>query len=393
MLILFSLGVFMMARNNLERLFHPSLIRKGRFIMWIPLLLILICLFIPAGILLIVSPGKVEPIVDASGNISPQGLSEKTFVTINDVKQGMFIQSKDVSHPVLLYLHGGMPDFFLSKKYPTGLEDIFTIVWWEQRGSGMSYSPDIPRESMTLDQLISDTLALTNYLRDRFKKDKIYIMGHSGGTFIGILAAAQAPELYYAYLGESQMSSQLRSEQLAYEFMLQQFKAKGNLLMVKKLEAAPVTMADGTPDGYIKLRDPAMHLLGIGTTHDMDSVFTGIFLPSLAIREYTLKEKVNMWRAKSQAGVSIVWNEMLITDLSLKAPELEIPVYFFHGIYDYTCSYPLAKEYFEKLQAPVKGFYTFENSAHSPMFEEPEKFRQTLIKDVLTGTNSLTDGN
>ncbi len=382
-----------MAKNNLERLLHPSFARKGKQIMWILLIIILICLFIPVGILIILSPGKVEPLVDASGNIPPQSLSEKNFVTINNVKQGMFIQSKDVSHPVLLYLHGGMPDFFLTKKYPTGLEDIFTIVWWEQRGSGMSYSPNIPRESMTMDQLISDTLALTNYLRDRFKKDKIYIMGHSGGTFIGIQAAAKAPELYYAYLGEAQMSYQLRSEQLAYEYMLQQFKLSGNQRMVQKLEAAPVTIADGTPDGYIKLRDPAMHFLGIGTTHDMDSVFTGIFLPSLAIQEYTLKEKINMWRAKSKAGVSIVWNEMLITDLSLKVPELEIPAYFFHGIYDYTCSYTLAKEYFEKLQAPLKGFYTFENSAHSPMFEEPEKLQKILLEDVLVGANSLSDGN
>lgn len=383
----------MMASIKSKKLFHPSVVRKGGYIMWIPFILVLACLIISTGILLVLSPGKIEPFVDDAGNIPPQSLSEKTFVTINDVKQGMFIQSKDVSHPVLLYLHGGMPDFFLTKKYPTGLEELFTIVWWEQRGSGMSYSPDIPLESMTMDQLILDTLALTNYLRDRFKKDKIYIMGHSGGTFIGIQAAAQAPELYYAYLGEAQMSYQLRSEQLAYEYMLQQFRINGNQRMVQKLEATPVTMAEGTPDGYIKLRDPAMHLLGIGTTHDMDSVFTGIFLPSLAIREYTLKEKINMWRAKSQAGVSIVWNEMLITDLSLKVPELDVPVYFFHGIYDYTCSYPLAKEYFEKLQAPVKGFYTFENSAHSPMFEEPEKLQQILLEDVLAGTNSLSDGN
>jgi pimeloyl-ACP methyl ester carboxylesterase len=295
----------------------------------------------------------------------------------------MFIQSKDISNPVLLYLHGGMPDYFLTKKYPTGLEDIFTIVWWEQRGSGMSYNADIPHETMTREQLISDTLEVTNYLRQRFGEDKIYIMGHSGGTFIGIQAAARAPELYHAYLGEAQMSYQLKSEQLAYDYMLEQFKADGDTRMVEKLEMNPVTLAGGTPPGYIQMRDQAMHSLGIGTTRDMDSVITRIFLPSLAIREYTLIEKVNMWRGKSQAGVSIVWDEMLTTDLSSQVPKLDIPVYFFHGIYDYTCSYTLAKAYFEKLQAPVKEFYTFENSAHSPMFEEPEKMLQILIEEIL----------
>ena len=324
----------------------------------------------------LLSPGKPNPFLDENGRPLAGSISEKIFVNINGVKQGMFIKSKDATHPVLLYLHGGMPDYFLTQRYPTGLEDYFTVVWWEQRGSGISYSADIPPETMTLEQMISDTLEVTNYLRHRFGKEKIYLMGHSGGTFIGIQAAAQAPELYYAYIGVAQMSYQLKSERLAYEYMLKQFKENGNKEMVRKLEAAPVTMTDGTPDAYLALRDPAMHSLGIGTTHDMNSVITGIFLPSLTNRDYTLIEKVNMWRGKSQSGVSPLWDKMLATDLTKELPELDLPVYFFEGIYDYTCSYTLAKSYFEKLKAPIKGFYTFEQSAHSPLFEEPEKMRR-----------------
>jgi len=79
------------------------------------------------------------------------------------------------------------------------------------------------------------------------------------------------------------------------------------------------------------------------------------------------------------------------TDLSQQVTKLEIPAFFLHGIYDYTCAYPLARDYFEKLEAPVKGFYTFENSAHSPLFEESEKIRQILLKDVLAGTSNLAD--
>jgi len=173
--------------------------------------------------------------------------------------------------------------------------------------------------------------------------------------------------------------------------MLKQFQENGNKEMVRKLEAAPVTMADGTPDAYLALRDEAMHSLGIGTTHDMNSVITGIFLPSLTSREYTLGEKVNMWRGKSRSGVSLLWDTMLATDLSKQVPELDLPVYFFEGIYDYTCSYTEAKSYFEKLKAPVKGFYTFEQSAHSPLFEEPEKMGRILQENVLAGVNNLAD--
>ena len=368
-----------------------SITRKGGRIMLTILSIFLVCILILTGVLLACSPGKAKPFLDERGKPLEGSISEKIRVNINGIEEGMFIKSKDSTNPVLLYLHGGMPDYFITQKYPTGLEDYFTVVWWEQRGSGLSSSADIPPETMTLEQMISDTKEVTNYLRKRFGQDKIYLMGHSGGTFIGIQVAAQAPELYTAYIGVAQMSNQLKSEMLAYEYMLKQFRENGNTKMVRKLEAAPVTLTDGTPDAYRALRDPAMHSLGIGTTHDMKSVITGIFLPSLTCGEYTLFEKVNMWRGKSRSGISILWANILTTDLSKQVPELKLPVYFFEGIYDYTCSYTEAKSYFEKLKAPIKGFYTFEQSAHSPLFEEPEKMQQILREDILVGLNNLSD--
>jgi pimeloyl-ACP methyl ester carboxylesterase len=364
--------------------------KAGRAIL-ITLSILLGCALVLAALLLAWSPGKATPLSGKDGKSLPLSISEKDFVDINGVEQGMFIKSKDRRHPVLLYLHGGMPDYFLTRRYPTGLEDLFTVVWWEQRGSGLSYGAAMPPESMTLEQMISDTLEMTEYLRRRFGQEKIYLMGHSGGTFIGVQAAARAPQLYYAYIGMAQMSNQLESEKSAYEYMLGRFKESGDARMVRKLEAAPVTTAEGTPGKYLALRDIAMHGLGIGTTHDMKSVISGIFLPSLTSREYTLTEKINMWRGKSRSGVSLLWDKMLSTDLAKEVPELAVPVYFFHGIYDYTCSYAEAKSYFERLKAPVKGFYSFEHSAHSPLFEEPERARKILQEDVLTRSKGLAD--
>jgi pimeloyl-ACP methyl ester carboxylesterase len=355
----------------------------------IPLIL-LAGILVLAGALLL-SPGKPAPILGADGSPLPGSISEKVFVDVNGVRQGMFIKARDASNPVLLFIHGGMPEYFLTPHYPSGIEDLFTVVWWEQRGSGISFSADIPPETMTLEQLVSDTLAVTDYLRARFGQDRIYLMGHSGGTFIGIQAAARAPERYHAYIGMAQMSYQLRSEVLAYEYMLEAFRAGGDEKMVLRLEAAPVTMEGGIPDAYQALRDGAMHSLGIGTTRAMRSVVSGIFLPSLLNREYTLVEKLNMWRGKLRAGISVVWDEMTATDLSEKVPALELPVYFVHGIHDYTCSYALARTYFESLDAPLKGFYTFTESAHSPLFEEPQKMLRILRENVLAGRVGLAD--
>jgi len=97
-----------------------------------------------------------------------------------------------------------------------------------------------------------------------------------------------------------------------------------------------------------------------------------------------------MWRGKMFSGTRL-WNTELSTDLTKKVTRLEVPVYFFHGVYDYTVSYPLAKSYYEQLDAPVKGFYTFTKSAHSPLFEEPKRMREIMQTDVLAGTKGLAD--
>lgn len=355
--------------------------------MQIALLGLLAGILVCTGVLLVWSPGKPQPFVDEQGNPLANSLSEKIRVDINGVQQGMFIKSKDVNNPILLFLHGGpgMPEYFLTQTYPTGLEDDFTVVWWERRGTGLSYSPDIAPETMTVEQSIADTLTVTNYLRQRFGQAKIYLMGHSGGSFIGIQAAAQAPALYHAYIGMAQMTYQIKSETLAYDYMLQQYRENGDASMVRMLEENPVTLTVPLPPAYAAKRDEAMHKLGIGTTRDMKSVIAGVFLPSWQFREYTLGEKVNLWRGKLFSH-AIQWDEMTATDLTQVVTSLEIPVYFFHGEYDYTCSYTLAKAYLEQLDAPVKGFYTFEQSAHSPIFEEPDKMRRILRQDVLDRT-------
>ena len=202
-----------------------------------------------------------KPIRTAARRPLPGSLSEKVFVDVDGVRQGMFIKSRDVSHPVLLFLHGGpgMPEYFLDRTHPTGLENDFTVCWWEQRGAGLSYSSDVPPESMTTEQLIDDAIAVTDYLRERFAQRKVYLLGHSWGSFLGIQVAARAPERYHAYIGMGQVAHQQWSEVLAYRYELEQFRKAGDEKMVRTLEAAPVTMDAPLPAAYMKVRDRAMH--------------------------------------------------------------------------------------------------------------------------------------
>ncbi len=361
--------------------------------MLIAVSILLGAILIILGVRLAFSRGKPRPFIDENGRALSGSIAEKTHVNINCAQLGMFIMGRDIGNPVLLFLHGGtaMPEYFLTQNFPTGLEQYFTVCWWDRRGAGLSYGSNIPPETITLEQSILDTLEVTKYLRNRFHKDKIYLMAHSGGSLIGIQAAARASEFYYAYIGVAQMSYQLKSERLSYEYMVKRYKEIGNTKMVRQLEAAPPTMSVPLPASYMKVRDKAMHGLGVGTTRDMKSELTGVFLASWLCREYTLCEKVAMWRGKFSSD-RILWDKMITTDLTKEVPKIDLPVYFFHGKYDYTVSYPLAKAYLDELQAPIKGFYTFNNSAHSPMFEEPGRMKQLIQQDVLAGKNSLADG-
>ncbi|MBV2361079.1 alpha/beta hydrolase [Thalassococcus sp. CAU 1522] len=336
------------------------------------------------------SPGTLRPVVDEAGQPSPQGLAEKRPVVLNGVDQWLIIKSHDRGNPLLLYLHGGMPDYFLTQDFPTGMERHFTVVWWDQRGAGLSFRAGMTADAVSTEQLVDDALRLARDLCDRFGQERIYLMGHSGGTVIGALAACREPELFHAYIGVAQITDQLRSEALARDFMLAACRASGHRRMARRLERVPPLDRIPLPDDWMAIRDKAMHRLGVGTMREIRSVGRGLFLRSLRNREFTMAEKLRMWRGKAMLGYPI-WNDILGRDLTRDVPRLNLPVYLLHGVHDHTVSYPLAQRYFARLDAPVKGFYSFARSAHSPLFEEPQRFRTILTRDVLTGTVSLAD--
>lgn len=337
------------------------------------------------GWLWAVSPGCPAPLRDASGAPIPGSLSERVTVEIGGIPQGMFIQSADPSNPVLLFLHGGpgMVEFFMEEHYPTGLAQHFTMVWWEQRGAGTSFSSDIPPETMTLAQMIADTIEVADYLRNRFGQDRILLLGHSWGSYLGIQVAAEAPDRFYAYVGMAQIAHQLRSEYMARERMIEMYRARGDDAMVRRLTAARVSMEAGTSPEWMRLRDTAMHRIGAGHMREMDSVITGIFLPMWRVRAYTLPEKINIWRGKIWSR-PFFWDAMIRDDLSARLTQFEVPVHFFVGAHDLTANPDLSRAYFDAIESPEKRFHLFDASAHSPLFEEPER-AVAILRAIAAG--------
>lgn len=342
------------------------------------------------------SKGKIEKFYDGNGSIVEGSIAEKILVRINEVEQGMIIRSKNINNPVILFLHGGpgMPQYFLNEIYPTELENNYTVCWWEQRGAGLSYSKSLNADEITNEQMILDIIAVTNYLRIRFNKDKIYLLAHSGGTYYGIQTASRAPELFYAYIGMSQIVNTRESEIIAYNYMRNYYVEKNNMSMVKKFDKYNVNGTDEEFYNYMvsMLRDDTMHKLGIGTARQINSVFSGIFLPVMGCKAYTMQEKINIWKGKSflKNHTNLV-KDVTKSNYTKTITSLELPVYFISGRYDYTVNYDISKGYYENLQATSKGFYSFNNSAHSPLWEEPEKFIKIMNTDVLNGEYTLAD--
>ncbi len=338
--------------------------------------------------LLAISSGTPEQFIDEDGTVLEGSISEKIFVNIGGVKQGMFIRSKNPDNPVLLFLHGGpgFPNYFLMEKFKPGLEDFFTVCYWEQRGGGLSYTPEVSLASMTLDQLTADAIEVTHYLRERFAKEKICIMAWSGGTTIALPAVAKAPELFHAYMAMGQITRQRESERIAYDYMLNHYIKENNQKPIKQLMKFNnlETEADLISFYNSGARDNLMHELGIGTMRNMKSVFKDIFLPVWTCRAYTLREKYIIWKSKLMfLPRTYLKNETLTTDFIESYPKIDVPIYFMCGKYDLTVNIDISRDYYNQLIAPMKGFYTFENSAHGPLFEESERFKEILIQDVL----------
>jgi pimeloyl-ACP methyl ester carboxylesterase len=334
-------------------------------------------------IFLSVSPGKIKSFLDADGTILKDSVSDVISLAIGGVDQKMIIRGRNRQNPVILFLHGGpgSTEFPFSEGLRAVMENDFTICWWEQRGAGMSYSTGIDPSTMTLDQLVSDAAELTNYLRAAFDQEKIFLIGHSWGTFLGMYVVQKHPDLFCAYIGIGQISNQFESEKIAYDYMLEKARETKDKNLEKALSRFSLVDEYSLTMDYMAARSTGMNKSGIGLMHNDKSMGQMIF-DVLTCRAYTFREKIN-WVIGSRYSLEHLWAVVPATDLNIAIPVVEVPIFIIQGKYDYQVSTTLAEQYFENLDAPYKQFYIFENSAHSPCFEEPEKFAYIMKNDVL----------
>ena len=315
----------------------------------------------------------------------PGSIASIEKIKLGGIDQYLIIRGIDTTKPVILFLHGGpgSPELAFMRETNKAIENDFVMVYWEQRGAGKSYSKDIPTESMNLEQFISDTHDLSLILAKRFKKDKIFLMGHSWGSLLGILTAYKYPELYYAYFGIGQVCNQYKGEKIAFDWIKEQAQItddKDVITEMSKLQFPDSIASIEEWGNYLMKERNFVNHYGGGPTHQITTMFPLIMMVMNA-REYTFSDKMH-FMSGSIFSLKSLWLDVVNTNLFTKIDSMRLPVYIFQGKLDYTTPYPLAKEFYDQLKAPEKAFYTFENSAHSPVMEEVEKFNGILKKKI-----------
>ncbi len=312
-------------------------------------------------------------------------IDRKERIPLGGMKQTIHIWGTKPENPVVLFLHGGpgVPNRHGMAKNHMDLTDDFTIVAWDQRGTGGSYFGCDP-ETLNLEQLISDCGELIEYLCAALNKKKIFLLGASWGTELGTFACQRFPDKIAGYIGYGQVVNGADNETVSYQFALEQAKAAGNAEDIAELEKI------GPPVGgiYKPVFEGLMAQRRImkkygGHSTKKGGYFSSTVMPILKSSELNLLDKYGTAKGY-KVCLSRMWPTIVNYDFKKDCAPFRMPYYIFQGRLDRNTPASLVQDYFDSIQAPDKDLIWFENSAHGPMGEEPEKFKKLMREKLLT---------
>ncbi|MEZ5406845.1 MAG: alpha/beta hydrolase [Acidimicrobiales bacterium] len=333
-------------------------------------------------------PASTDPITDANGDEIPGSIAELTTVDVNGHDLTMLIRGHSVNNPVLLFLAGGPggSEMGAMRNHLPALEEHVTVVTWDQRGTGHSYDELDPTDTVTLAGAVDDTIAVTNYLRDRFGQDTIYLLGQSWGSTLGILAIEEQPELYTAFIGVGQMVSQLATDTIFYEDTLTWAQTTGRTGLVADL------LAIGPPP-YDRMLD---YETALAHEHDVypydhspNAEGEGGFSENFFVSEYALIDQVHLLGGFMDT-FSEIYPQLQDIDFRDTATDFDIPVFFVQGAHEADGRADVFAEWYPMVDAPIKDLVEFDTSGHRPLFEQPDAFVDYMTTTVLSRTGGNT---
>ena len=286
-------------------------------------------------------------------------INSSEAIEIGGIKQWIRIKGANNKNPVLLFLHGGPGNSAMSyaEKFTSELQQRFVVVQWDQRESGTTAKLNASDKPLSISLMETDAVKLIHYLQKRFSKDKIYLMGHSWGGFLGLKIADDYPELLNGYFAISPMVYQVESERLSLEWIAGKAKESHNQKAL---------------DDLAKVNIPFQN--------SEQLYFHRTWLAQMTGNKPLSKAFVEDWGKKWLA----LFNEASQVNFFNVAPEIKCPIYFFIGRNDYQTYFKLTEDYYNMLKADKKRLFWFEDSGHNPNLTEPKKLQKIIIQELVS---------
>jgi pimeloyl-ACP methyl ester carboxylesterase len=325
--------------------------------------------------------------------IADTGIDRVEMVTLGGLNQSILIQAEDPTKPVLLFVHGGpcMPvpgvvsrgqDYAVATTTKE-LVKHFVVVFWDQRGAGKSFDQNIPAKSMRVEQFISDCLELIDVLRDRFQQEKVFLVGHSWGSIIGLTIASRYPEKLHAYVGISQILNWAENDSLCYEWVKSQAEKANDQKTLRKLESLGRPPYVKNPKQWTGFRQ---HLIKYKSmVYESETIkhpgLLGGFKLFLESPEYSLKDIFHTF----YSSFNLTYTQELIEDFAeIKLDTIKrinVPVSFMHGRKDFHVNGQPVEKFLNELDAPFgKEMVWYENSSHMFHPEEAKEIEKYIIE-------------
>lgn len=335
-------------------------------ILWVSINILLVSFALPS----VVNAQSEINLKDAK---PAERISEESFIDINGIEQWVTIRGAS-SKPIILFLHGGpgSPLSPYSDKLYKDFEKDFIIVQWDQRGTGRTFGKNAPQEltpeylkgnPLSLERMTNDGIALSEYLLKHLNKQKIILFGTSWGSALGVIMASKRPELYYAYVGHSQIVNPAIDSNL-YNRIYKIVKKKNDKVALTILDA------NGKPP-YDRAKKVGQLFRILKKYEDGNSTPApkNWFVPS---SEYENElDNQNRMDGDDYSFVNFVGDNKLGVqsmsgdiDLINTNLDFQIPIYIIQGNEDILTPKEESKKYFDKIKAPKKKYYLLPKTAH-----------------------------
>ncbi|WP_235008716.1 alpha/beta hydrolase [Arthrobacter sp. SLBN-122] len=318
------------------------------------------------------------PVTGPDGQPVPGSIAGAEKVELNGSEQWIMVRGHDASNPVLLNLGMGGPGgggFFNAQEFRQ-LEDTFTVVSWDEPGTGKSYG-SVPVKDLNKERYVKDAVALTNLLRERFKQEKIFIYGVSWSSIIGLWLVQEHPELYHAFASSGQMVNTTENDRMGYGLALQHLDEQGDKGRADELRrnGPPPYRGDNVASPYVAFLDVLNEMMG--------SLRFSVAVPLIPffVPEYGYIDKVNHTRGVIES-FNAVYPQLENLDFRQQALELDVPVYFFVGRNDINAMASLVEDYYNSLSAPDKKLIWLEGGHGLGSAENQDVFFDVMRNQV-----------